>query len=449
MKHWNRAKLWQKASAGVAVVAASTLTATACSPAADNGGTASGDKVTVSVRLWDEQVQKAYESSFKEFESQNPGIQVKTVLEPYTTYFNKLRTDVSAGNADDVFWISSSYFSPYADNGSLLPIGSEFDSAKSGWVPAAVSQYTRNDKLWGVPQLTDGGIGVYYNKDLVAKAGVSLDNLSWNPTDPAQDTFLKAAQKLTLDSAGRTADDPAFDANNIVQYGYNASQDLQAIYYNFIGQNGGAFQDGEKFVFASPQSAQAFQYIVDLINKYHVSPGAANSNDNGDFMRDQFIQGKISMFQSGTYNLANVTQGAKYPWAIAPMPTGPAGAVSVVNNIIAAGNAKTAHKDATTKVLQWLGSTEGAKFIGAEGAADPAVTGAQDAYSSYWKAKDVDVSVFAKAAEGKTIQAPVGTNYGAAVNAWKPIFSEIFLGRTPVVSGLQQAQDAANKAIAG
>lgn len=30
MKHWNRAKLWQKASAGVAVVAASTLTATAC-----------------------------------------------------------------------------------------------------------------------------------------------------------------------------------------------------------------------------------------------------------------------------------------------------------------------------------------------------------------------------------------------------------------------------------
>ncbi len=439
-------KIWQKSA--LAVAAALALTTTACSPA-DPGGTGSAATTTVTVRLWDEQVQKAYESSFREFESKNPGITVKTVLEPFATYFNKLRTDVSAGNADDIFWISSSYFSPYADSGSLLPIGADFDAAKAGWVPAAVSQYTRNGTLWGVPQLTDGGIGIYYNKDLVAKAGVSLADLQWNPTDPAKDTFLKAAQKLTVDAAGKTADDPEFDVGNIVQYGYNASQDLQAIYYNFIGQNGGEFQNGEDFVFASPQSTQAFQYIIDLINKYHVSPGAANSNDNGDFMRDQFIQGKIAMFQSGTYNLANVAQGASFPWAVAPMPAGPAGAVSVVNNIIAAGNAKTGNKDATNKVLQWLGSAEGAKFIGAEGAADPAVLGAQDAYRNYWNAKGVDVSQFAKAAQGKTIQAPVGTNYGAAVNAWKPIFNEMFLGRTPGAEGLKQAQDAANKAVKG
>ncbi|WP_052663716.1 ABC transporter substrate-binding protein [Psychromicrobium lacuslunae] len=433
----------------LAAIAGLTLGTAACSPAADNNSNSSGDKVTVTVRLWDEQVQKAYEASFKEFESKNPNITVKTVLEPYATYFDKLRTDVSAGNADDIFWVSSSYFQPYADNGSLLPIGSDFDSEKSGWVQAAIDQYTRKDQLWGVPQLTDGGIGLYYNKNLVSKAGVSLENLQWNPSDPSKDTFLKAVQKLTLDSAGRSADDPAFDAKKIVQYGYNASQDLQAIYYNFIGQNGGAFQDGENFVFDSAQSAQAFQYIVDLINKYHVSPGAANSNDNGDFMRDQFIQGKIALFQSGTYNLKNVSDGAKFPWAIAAMPSGPAGAVSVVNNIIAAGNAKTSHKDATTKVLQWLGSADGAKFTGAEGAAVPAVKDAQQAYDSFWKAKNIDVSQFAKAAQGKTISAPTGVNYGAAFNAWKPIFNEIFLGRTPVESGLKQAQEAANKAMKG
>ncbi|WP_285728290.1 ABC transporter substrate-binding protein [Psychromicrobium xiongbiense] len=438
-------KLWQKAS--LAVVVGLALTTTACSPAADNSG-ASGSTTTVTVRLWDDQVQKAYDTSFKEFESKNPGIKVKTVLEPYKTYFDKLRTDVSGGNADDISWISSSYFSPYADNGNLLPIGGDFDSEKSGWVKAAIDQYTRKGQLWGVPQLTDGGIGLYYNQDMVKKAGVSLDNLQWNPTDPSKDTFLKAAQKLTLDAAGHTADDPAFDPKNIVQYGYNAGQDLQAIYYNFIGQNGGAFQDGEKFVFASTKSQQAFQYIVDLINKYHVSPGAENSNDNGDFLRDQFLQGKIALFQSGTYNLANVSQGAKFPWAITAMPSGPAGAVSVVNNIVAAGNAKTTHKDATTKVLQWLGSTEGATAIGAEGAAVPAVTAAQTSYNTFWKAKNVDVSAFAKAAQGATIQAPIGTNYGAAANAWKSIFNEIFLGRAPVTD-LQKAQDAANKAMAG
>ncbi|MFI5084439.1 MAG: ABC transporter substrate-binding protein [Actinomycetales bacterium] len=440
--------LWRKSAALAAGAASLALLATGCSPAADNGGgSSSGPNVTVTVRLWDDQVQKAYDASFKEFEKQNPSITVKTVLEPYSTYFDKLRTDVSGGNGDDIFWVSGSYFAPYADNGNLLEIGSAFDGEKSGWVPAAVDQYTRNGKLWGVPQLTDGGIAVYYNKDMVSKAGVDVSNLSWNPTDPSKDTFLKAAEKLTLDANGVSADQPNFDKDHIVQYGYNAGQDLQAIYYNFIGSNGGAFQDGEKFVFASDKSAQAFQYVIDLINKYHVSPGAADTNDNGDYLRDAFIQGKIAMFQSGTYNLKNVSDGAKFPWAIAPIPAGPAGRVSVVNNIIAAGNAHTAHKDATEKVLQWLGSADGSTFIGAQGAAVPAVTGAQQSYTDFWKGKNIDVSQFAKAAQGTTISAPIGTNYGAAAAAWKPIFNEMFLGRTPVKEALTKAQDAANAAM--
>ena len=45
-----------------------------------------------------------------------------------------------------------------------------------------------------------------------------------------------------------------------------------------------------------------------------------------------------------------------------------------------------------------------------------------------------------------SISAPAGANYGAAFSAWKPIFNEIFLGRTEVEAGLQKAQDAANKA---
>lgn len=431
---------------GAALAGAAALALSACSPAANDGGNASG-KTTVTVRLWDPQVQKAYDKSLAEFNAKNPSIEAKTVLVPYKDYFTKLRTDYSAGNADDINWLSSSYFTPYADNGDLLEIGSDFSSEKSNWLDAAIKQYTRNDKLWGVPQLTDGGIGIYYNKDMVSKAGVSLENLQWNPTDPSKDTFLQTVQKLTLDNKGRNAADPNFDANNIVQYGYNASQDLQAIYYNFIGQNGGAFQDGEKFVFGSEKSQQAFQYIVDLINKYHVSPSAANSNDNGDFMRDQFLQGKIALFQSGTYNLSNVQQGAKFGWGVTAMPSGPAGAVSVVNNIIATGNAKSKHVDETKKVLQWLGSTEGATFIGAEGAADTAVKGAQASYQNYWKSQNIDVTPFAKAGEGKSIQAPVGTNYGAALKAWKPTFDQIFLGKAPV-SDLVKAQEAANKANA-
>ena len=433
---------------------AALIGAAGCSPAQQAqpsaSASASGATATVTVRLWDEQVQKAYEASFVEFSKKNPGITVKTVLVPYADYFTKLRTDVGGGSADDIFMLNGAYLQPYVASNSLVEIGADFASEKADWVPPAVEQYTRDGKLWGVPQLTDGGIALYYNKKLLSDAGITpeqLTGLVWAPGGGSADTLLPILQKLTVDTAGKRGDESGFNGAKPKQWGYSAAQDLQGIYYNFIGSNGGQFQDADgSFVFSSPESVAAFQYIVDLINKYKVSPAASNTNDNGDFTRDQFLQGKIALFQSGVYNLKNVSDGAKFEWGLAPLPAGPKGAVSVVNSVIVSGNAKSKSPDATTKVLQWLGSGEGAKFIGSSGAAMPAVTSAQSAFNDYWKSEQVDPSQFAKQGAMPAISAPAGENYGAAFGAWKPIFNEIFLGRTPVAEGLAKAQTAANKA---
>lgn len=421
---------------------AATAVLSACSPAQQQGqagsgsGSAPGGATTVTVRVWDEQVAKAYEQSFAEFSKKNPNIQVKVTTVPYSSYFDKLRTDMSGGQADDIFMINGSYIEPYIKNNNIFEIGSEFASQKSDWVRAAVEQYTYDGKLMGVPQLTDGGIALYYNKKLLDAAGVKvedLQNLTWSP-DGAGDTLTEMAKKLTRDG----------------NWGYSAAQDLQGIYYNFIGSNGGAFQDKDNnFTFATPESTKAFEYIVKLINTDKVAPPASNTNADGDFCRDQFLQGKIALFQSGVYNLKNVSDGAKFEWGIAPLPKGPKGAVSVVNSVVVAGNAATKHKDATVKVLQWLGSADGAKFIGSTGAALPAVTSAQPAFKDYWASKNVDPTQFAKAGEGQTTRPPAGPNYSAAFKAWKPTFDEVFLGRTPVADGLKKAQDDANKAMKG
>jgi multiple sugar transport system substrate-binding protein len=434
----------------VAATALLALGAAACSPSSSGGDDTkdAAGKTTVTVRLWDDQVAKAYEASFAEFTKKNPDITVKLNLVPYADYFTKLPLDISSGDIDDVFWVNSSPFGALADSGALMNIDQALPDEKSGWVQAAVDQYTRNGTMWGVPALTDGRIVLYYNKDLVSKAGVDVSNLTWNPSDASSDTFLKAAQKLTKDASGKTADQPGFNPKKLAQYGFNAANDLQGIYYNFIGSNGGQFQnDDGTFAFAEPKSAEAMQYLVDLINKYHVAPPASDTNDNGDFSRDKFIQGKMGMFESGTYNLKNINDGAKFNWGVAPIPAGPAGRVSVVNSVIAAGYAKTPHKDATIKVLKWLGSTEGASYVGKSGAALPAVTGAQQAYYDFWKSANVDMSQFGEAGGTKTIAAPFGPKFGDGANAYAPIFKEIFAGRTPVQAGLQKAQQAANAAI--
>lgn len=428
------------------------LAVAGCSPAAQSSSSGgSTGAATVSVRLWDQQVQAAYETGFTAFTAQNPGIKVTTTLVPWANYFNKLQADVGGGNADDIWLMNSSYIQTYISNNSIISVGDDFSSQKSGWLQAAIDQYTIDGKLWGVPQLTDGGIAIYYNKSLLDAAGVSvsqLEDLNWVPGGGSTDTFLPIVQKLTLDANGKRGNESGFDGTKPQIWGYSAAQDLQGIYYNFLGSNGGTFQASDgTFNFNSPEGVEAFQYIVDLINKYQVSPAAGNTNSNGDFTLDQFLQGKIALFQSGVYNLKNVSDGAKFDWGLAPIPAGPAGRVSVVNNTVVVGNAKSKNSAATLKVLQWLGSTQGASYLGKAGAALPAVTGAQADFNQYWAAKNVDPSQFAKQGAEKSIGAPTGTNYGAASTAWKPYFDAMFLGRTPVATALQQAQDAANKAL--
>lgn len=407
---------------------------------------------TVTVRIWDDQVAKSYRKSFAAFEKQDPDISVKLTVVPWADYWTKLRADIGGGSIDDIFWVNSGNFEDYAKAGDLVNVTKTFGTdAQKAWQPSVVKQYTQNGSLWGVPQLADPGIGVFYNADLLKKAGLTasdLKNLNWDPTGK-NDTLLPVLQKLTLDANGHNAASPDFDPSKIVQYGYNAANDLNAIYINYLGSNGAALQHGTKFVFASKQGQQAFQYIVDLINKYHVAPSAADTNQNGDFSLNQFTQGKMALFQSGSYNLANIKQGAGFKWGVAPLPAGPKGAISVTNGVIAAANAHSKHPDAVKKVLEWLGSTKGSNAIGANGSASPAVIGAQQTYLDYWKAQGVDVSPLYDVLKNGSVQAPQGANWQAAQDAFGPIFEEIFLGRTPVPAGLSEAQAAANKAMSG
>lgn len=432
-------------AAAIVIVIAGVVTALTVS------GQGPADQTTVTVRLWDDQVAKAYEKSFAEFEKDNPDVNVELTVIPWDDYWEKLRTDVAGQSVDDVFWVDGGNYPVYADAGALVDIDKTLGAdAAAAWAPSVVEQYTRDGVLWGVPQLADPGIAVYYNAELLADAGLTpsdLEDLRWDPSG-ADDTLLAVLQKVTLDANGNTADSADFDGSDLAQFGFNSAYDVQAILLNYLASNGAQFQNGEEYAFASPEGVEAFQYLVDLINEYHVSPSAADTNTNGDFSRDQFLQGKMALFQSGVYNLANVNEGADFDWGLAQLPAGPAGAISGVDGIVAAGSADSEHPAEVKRVLAWLGSEEGSSFIGASGSASPAVLAAQEDYSDYWASLDVDISPFYAVLDNGTAPAPKGSGWPAADNAMRPILEEVFLGRTPVDAGVRAAEDAANAATA-
>jgi multiple sugar transport system substrate-binding protein len=392
-------------------------------------------RTVITVRLWDQQVAAAYRRSFDEFTRRHPAIEVRVNVVAYSTYFDALRTDVAGGSADDIFWISNAYFAPYADGGRLVDITNTMGpQAAARWEPSVVEQFTRHRTLWGVPQLTDAGIALYYNADLLSAAGVdpaTLNTLRWSPDD-AVDTLRPLLARLAGD---RTR-----------QWAYNAANDLQGIYLNYVGSAGGVFADGDRFAFDNPQAAEAFRYLVRLINVDMVSPPASDTNDNGDFSRNMFLQGRMALFQSGTYNLAQVESNAAFRWGVALLPAGPVGRVSVTNGIAAAGNAAAPHPEAVREVLQWMGSADGNAYLGASGAAVPAVLAAQRTYLDHWAGKGVDVAPFFDVLRGPRIPAPGGAGFAAGFDALKPYFDEMFLGRLDVGQALARAQAAANAA---
>ncbi|SFN84213.1 ABC transporter substrate-binding protein [Mycetocola miduiensis] len=429
-------------------IAASALLLTGCA----TGSSAPDEPITLSFRLWDATVAEAYEESFEAFEKQNPGITVDVNVVGWADYWTELRTDVADKEMDDLFWLNNSYFGAYADAGKLVNIDKLFgDDAAGLWEPSIVDQFTRADTLWGVPQLYDAGVAVYYNTALLEKAGISpesLESLTWSP-DATQDTYLAAAQALTLDAAGVSAGTPGFDGTP-VQYGTNLAYDTQAIMLPFIGSNGGVFQKGEEFAFSDPKTIEAFEYLVNAIASAKVAPPASETNANGDFSRDAFLEGRMAMFQSGLYNLKNVADGAEFEWGVASMPTGPAGRVSVTNGVVVAGNAESEKHAAIGKLLTWLGSEKANRYLGASGAAVPAVMDAQKSYFDFWKEEGVSVKPFFDVVEGeKRIAAPRGANFGKAFEEFNPIFQEIFAGTVEPSVGLKQAEGAANAAIAG
>jgi multiple sugar transport system substrate-binding protein len=285
-----------------------------------------------------------------------------------------------------------------------------------------------------VPQLTDAGIALYYNADLLSAAGVdpaTLNTLRWSPDD-AVDTLQPLLARVAGD---RTR-----------QWAYNAANDLQGIYLNYVGSAGGVFADGDRFAFDNPQAAEAFRYLVRLINVDRVSPPASDTNDNGDFSRNMFLQGRMALFQSGTYNLAQVESNAGFRWGVALLPAGPVGRVSVTNGIAAAGNSASPHPEAVRDVLEWMGSADGNAYLGVSGAAVPAVLAAQRTYLDYWAGKRVDVTPFFDVLRGPRIPAPGGAGFAAGFDALKPYFDEMFLGRLDVGQALARAQAAANAA---
>jgi len=232
------------------------------------------------------------------FVTDHPEISVTTEQIPWNTLYTKLQAAFVAGQPPDVIILHASEIPQFASYGVLMDLSSWY-SDKGGWFPVDdISAITRagmdyQGVTYGIP-LDNHGRALWISKDAFKKAGI--DPAMAEPTNYAD--WVALLQKLTLDKNGKNAADPAFDKDNVVQWGYAVGEWARVDFLGLLAQHGGSFvsADGKTVTVNSDAGVTALQEYVDLVYKYHVSPPQAGFNS-----WNAFGAGNVAILPTGSW----------------------------------------------------------------------------------------------------------------------------------------------------
>lgn len=300
--------------------------------------------------------EKDLQAMIDAFEKQNPNIKVEYEMASWGDYFTKLQTQIAGGNAPDTFELNYENFVSYASKGALLELDSQI-AADSSFNPDSLNKrayevFQYDGKQYGMVE-SFSNVVLFYNKDLFDAKNVEYPQPDWTWEDE-----LAAAQKLT-------------DAEEGVWGSYSPIQFWE--FYKTIAQNGGSVFTADKteVTVNSPENVETLQWMVDKINKYHVTPSDKEMSGQSD--GDLFKAGKIAMLRTGIW-MFGAFQDAPFNWDIAIEPGNTQKAHHFFANGLAVSK-NTEHPEAAWKWIKFMSASKEAAKIRVDAAWElPAVS---------------------------------------------------------------------------
>ncbi|GAA1315779.1 MAG: ABC transporter substrate-binding protein [Brachybacterium tyrofermentans] len=435
-----RQLLLSSAAMGVAGIGALTGCSEEAPPDVD-------DADTLRMRVWDDAAASAYETSMAAF-SKESGIDVHVEVMGWDDYWKQLPLDVAGESLPDVLWMNTANLAEAHASGQLIEVGEVVADAAAQWEESATDLYRIDDALWGVPQVWDRSILVAH-QELVEAAGGDAAELRFEP-GAETDSLRDLAREITVDGEGLHPGDKGFDPAARAAFGFSAHPDRSAVLGPFIAGHGGAWQDEKgAFTFASQEGIEAVQYLADL-TAGHLAPDGAEAVTDETLCQSLFVEGKLGLLQTGTYDLHVLAEGIKeaFPWSVHPPVAGAEGPRPLVHAVAAVGitpDDDEEREEAIGELLSWLGSVEGQRPLAENRLGIPAHRDLHSVWQEEWKADGVDVSVLAEA-PGDVALPETGNRSAEGTGAALPIIAEVFTGTATAADALPKAQDAAEDA---
>ncbi|MDR2477344.1 MAG: extracellular solute-binding protein [Treponema sp.] len=289
------------------------------------GGQKAGSDGKTLVRFftWWGDAEKIFgEALVREFEAAHPNIKVEQTYVPYNDFHSKINTMVAANNTPDVYILNEFLINEWGEKGvgaDLLPYYQKVGINPGNFF---LKQYlfTTGGKIWGVGS-NPATIVLYYNKDMLRKAGITFPPES--VTSPwTWQQFVDAAKKLTKDSSGKGPDESGFNYQNVTQWG--TLMPTNWLYWAALlygAQTSIVNTDGTGLEMSKPEGARIIQAIADLSAVDCAAPSHAMAQGSAfTNFPTLLMNGQLGMFIGGTF-MSGEFINEKFDVGIAQIPS--------------------------------------------------------------------------------------------------------------------------------
>ncbi len=285
--------------------------------ASSGGGSTSHTPVTITLwHLFGGEEAPVFAKALAGFHEQYPWITVKPVVQPNTvndTFDPNLINAIKGGNPPDVALpFGPDYVAQYCTSGlwqDLTPYMQRDNVDISSFAKAAVSYTNFGGKQCALPSLTDA-YGLYYNKDLLAKAGIT------SPPKTMTE-LMDDAKKLTV----RNPD------GSIKVAGFVPLNEWEELGPSDLGRAWGAQwfdSNGDPQLSTDPGWTSALEWQKELIDWYgydNIEKFFATYTNAEFNANNAFETGKVAMTFDGEWRTAFIARGnPKLNYDTAPFP---------------------------------------------------------------------------------------------------------------------------------
>lgn len=271
----------------------------------------------------------------KEFDEKNDDIIVEFRAIAFDELVPEALKAVATGNGPDIICLDNPDFAMFSSRGAMLDITERVANSKvidtSVYYAGPLASVMWDGKMFGVPKATNT-IALFYNKDMLTKAGIATPPQTW-------DELLDAARKLN---------DPA---NNVYGLTWSAKGNEEGTFQflPWIQMSGGSFEKVN-----GPGAVRALELWKTILDEKLASQDVLTQGQWDS--TGTFNSGNAAMAISGPWELGRMSTDAKFDWGVTLLPTDVAGGArsSAMGDFNWGIYATTQHPDEAFRAVEYF-----------------------------------------------------------------------------------------------